>query len=98
MWGKVIIFKLTAEYTRKERARFYREFYGYVDKSNHGRYRYRRKGVLSGIPHIIPARSVIVLHRKDSGRVIRFLKNHGANVFARDIQLLKEDLEKMGLR
>jgi hypothetical protein len=97
MQGMIIIFRLKAEHTRRERARFYREFYGYVDRSNHGRYRYRRKGVLSGIPHIMPARSVIVLHRKDSEQVIEFLENHGADVFARDIRLLGKDLEKMGM-
>lgn len=55
MLGKIIIFKLKAAHARRERARFYRMFYGYVDRSNHGRYRYRRKGVLNGIPHIMPA-------------------------------------------
>lgn len=96
MKGEIIIFKLGKETTRGERARFWREFYGYVDRSNHGRYIYERTGLLSKVPHSIPTRSVIVVNRKDAEPVLDFLRGWGACVYSRDIVITDEDLKKLG--
>lgn len=95
MRDEIIIFKLGRETTKAGRTRFYREFYGYVDKSNYKRYRYERKGLLSKVPHIMPTRSVIVVNRKDAEHVLDFLKGWGACVYPRDIVLSDEDKEKL---
>jgi hypothetical protein len=95
MFGKIIIFKLGKELTAAERARFCRELYGYVDRSNHGKYIYERRGLLSSIPHFIPAKSVIVVRREDAEKVESFLRERNARVFAWTIDLADREIGKM---
>jgi hypothetical protein len=61
----------------KLRVRFNRELYGYEDKSNHGRYNYKRKGILSNVRYNKPLDSVIILDSKIRS-VIRILKKYKA--------------------
>jgi hypothetical protein len=93
--GKIIIFRLDKKMSGAERARFFRRLYGYVDRSNYGRYTYERRGLMSEIPHLSPARSVIIVRDEDAGKLVSFLRSHNAEVLARDIKLEDEDIEKL---
>lgn len=74
---RTIICYSLGEVDPRIRTRFNRELYGYNDKSNHGRYDYKRKGILSGLKYHKPFDSVIILNSK-SRKVIEFLKKYKA--------------------
>ena len=61
----------------KIRTKFNRELYGYKDKSNHGRYNYNRKGILSKTKYKKPFDSVIILNSKGK-KVIEILNKYNA--------------------
>ena len=69
------------------RSAFKRELMGYVDKSNNGMYEYQRKGLLDNIPHIKPAKGVIIVKGRDSNRVKRLLRKYKAKVKSFDIDI-----------
>jgi len=96
MRGRIIIFRPDRGMTGAERSRFFREFYGYVDRSHYGKYRYKRKGLLDEVPHLSPARSVVIMMSVDAEKVISFLKSRDAEVFDRAIELEDEDVRKLG--
>lgn len=57
----------------KQRGIFSRELFGYMDKSCRGQYTYKRKGLLSEIPHLRPVRSVIIVEEKNCKKIKNFL-------------------------
>ena len=69
------------------RSAFKRELMGYVDKSNNGMYEYQRKGLLDEIPHIKPAKGVIIVKENDSNRVKRLLRKYKAHLKSFDIDI-----------
>ena len=78
-----------AKMTQAEITAFHRRLYGYTDYSNHGKYQYERKGLLSEIPHLNPSRSVIIIPKHKTGDVLTYLEEYGAKVFAIDVVLDK---------
>jgi len=81
---------------RKDRAKFFRDFYGYQDKSNFSKYNYQRGGFLQtyGIVYIKLNRAVMIIHSKDKGLVVSFLKRWG-KVIIREVILSKRDQRKL---
>ena len=94
--GVIIVFK-NPKAEPKTLSKFCREFYGYKDKSQHGKYFYQRKGLVDEIPHILinPIRTAIVVKKEDSKKVIDFLKKYNATIYARGIELLDDDISKI---
>ena len=64
---------------QSKRVSFYREFYGCKKMSNYGKYIYIIDGVLSGIKHIKPVKSVVIVSIEDSEKLRNFFKKY--NVF-----------------
>ena len=64
----------------KLRTKFNRELYGYQDSSNHGKYRYKREGLL-GKDYKKPLESTIVI-KSNVNKVIKHLKEYGAKYIA----------------
>ncbi len=62
----------------KKRTKFNKELYGYTDKSNHSKYIYKRKGILTKIPYQKPLASVIILETKHVYKIIKNLKKYKA--------------------
>ncbi|MFC1455074.1 hypothetical protein ACFLQI_03240 [Candidatus Undinarchaeota archaeon] len=77
----------SAKMSQAEVTAFHRRLYGYTDYSNHGKYQYERKGLLSEIPHLNPSRSVVILPKHKTGDVLTFLYEYGAKVFSIDVVL-----------
>ena len=75
----------------KRRSKFKREFLGYNDKSNKGRYHYHRNGLLGNIPHFKPIRSIIIVKPKDLSKVKKVLKAYKAKLFVFDV-FVKSDI------
>ena len=69
------------------RSAFKREFIGYTDKSNNGSYEYKREGLLDKIPHLKPAKGVIIVKNSDNGKVKRLLNKYKAKVKSFDIDI-----------
>jgi len=88
--GILIAFKLKEDVKSTERTRFFRELYGCTDKSNYGRYTYKRKGILGAIPHRMLVRAVVIVRKRDAKKLIDFLSNK-AEVHARKVVLTGED-------
>ncbi|MCK5594022.1 MAG: hypothetical protein KAI18_02150 [Candidatus Aenigmarchaeota archaeon] len=93
--GALISFKVSGKNNHTNVNRFCREFYGYKDKSNKGKYVYERKGFLSEYPHIKVQRGLIIINMDDAGDVIDLLEKYNAEIFMREIILLHADKEKL---
>ena len=94
--GRIICYNLKPTEIPKGRiVRLERELFGYKDRSNYGKYTYHREGLLDRIPHIKPVRSVIVVLPEFSGEILELLRKYRAEIFARDIILERQDIEKL---
>lgn len=81
--------------SKQARTDFCRKFLGFTDKSTYGKYSYKRKGFLDKIPYISPIKSLIIVRKEDSPKVLSFFRKHNIRVFSREILLKKSDLEKL---
>lgn len=64
-----------------EKTHIVRSLFGYEDKSNMGKYVYKREGLLSKIRYEKLDKSVIVVDKKNEERVKNILKKFGLNIF-----------------
>jgi mRNA-degrading endonuclease RelE of RelBE toxin-antitoxin system len=56
----------------KNKSKILRQFYGYKDSSKFGQYQYQHKGILSSIPSLKIARSVLIVRHQDRKKIIKF--------------------------
>ncbi len=68
---------------------FNREIYGYTDNSNNNAYQYKRKGILSQMPHLRLLKGAFVVKKKDIGKIKPILKKYKVKYEVYDI-LIKE--------
>ena len=81
-------------HTGKDRTKasaFAKAFYGQETSSHHGKYRYRRHGLLDEIPYNKLIRGVIIIQMKDEKRVLKFLKEHSAKYYSRVVEPKEEN-------
>lgn len=95
--GDLVVFQLKKELSGAERTKFCRDLWGYEEHSQFSKYRYRRPGLLSDIPHVRLTRGVILVARTDATRVVRFLRR-GAKVQTRVVHLTPADRRKLGAK
>ena len=88
--GELVVFSLKPHWKLKDKARFFRQLYGYTDRSNFGQYVYARPGFLSDIPHVHLIRAALIVRPEDKARVTRFLRPW-ASVQTRTVMLTKRD-------
>jgi len=89
--GKIIVFRLLKRVGHVKTNQFCRRFYGYLDRSNLGKYTYRRPGFLDEIPHVKVIRGVVIVRTEDVGKVTNFLNEFGAEVHTWTVELRRED-------
>ena len=94
----MVAFSVGKGMSQKERNEFSRQFYGYVDKSNFGRYSYKRNGWLDQFPHLKPVKSVIIVRNEDAQKVVDYLEHFDAELFIRDVLLTQSDLIELEIR
>ena len=92
--GTLISYKLN-KLPPQERCKIYRKLNGWKDKSQHSKYTYDRKGILSSTPHILVNRCVLIVRKEDANKIISFLDENNVGVFAREIILYKSDIENL---
>ena len=70
---------------RKNALELTRKIYGYVDASNHGKYKYERKGILSDIDYEKISRTTLWINPKDKNKVIKGFGELGLKIKVIDI-------------
>ncbi|NOQ55294.1 MAG: hypothetical protein GQ477_00650 [Nanohaloarchaea archaeon] len=93
--GALISFKVAGKNNHTKINRFCRDFYGYNDKSNKGKYIYKRDGFLNRYPHIKVQRGLIIIRIEDAEEIITLLEKYDAEIFMREIILLHADTEAL---
>ncbi len=91
----ILVFRLPPKVPNLRVSKFCQRLYGQSVSSWGGRYRYRRKGVLDGIPHRKLLRGVVMVRRSDVSSVLEVLKEFGATVELRVIHPTREDLASL---
>ncbi len=92
MKAKLICYTLK-NVNHQTRSKFKREFFGYQDKSNKGKYKYDRKGILSHLPHSRPIRSIVIVKAKDESRIVNLLKKYNADTRVYNVTINKNELK-----
>ncbi len=92
MKAKLICYTL-GNVNHQIRSKFKREFFGYLDKSNKGNYKYYREGLISSIPNSRPIRSSIIIEKKNEEKIIEFLKKYNAEIKKYDIIIDENELQ-----
>ena len=87
-----MIFRLPPGTPNGELGKFVKKFYGQETSSWKGKYSYRRRGLLDGIPHRKMLRGVVLLRHPDLPGVLAFLKEWKAEVEVRRVWPTREDL------
>lgn len=93
MMGKIVVFKVFPRAGRHRTDLFVKKFYGQDGTTGHGKYHFRRKGLLEEIPHRKLIRGVIIIRQEDEERIVGFLKQYDAEYYSRDIVLAPDDQE-----
>jgi len=91
MIGKIVVFKVFPKAGKHRTDLFVKKFYGQEGTTGHGKYHFRRGGLLDGIPHRRLIRGVIIIRREDEEKVVGFLKQYDAEYFCREIVLAPDD-------
>lgn len=91
MEAKIICYTLKKA-NDKIRSKFKRDFFGYEDKSNRGKYNYKRDGLVNQILNLRPVRSTIIVQNKDVNKVIKLLKKYNAEIKAYDIIIDEKEI------
>lgn len=90
MRAKLVCYSL-GKVSNTIRRKFQRELYGYKDISNHGKYRYERKGLIHRIKCKRVMDSVIITTERNAPELIKLLKKYRAKVHV-FVVLLKNKL------
>lgn len=88
----LLVFRLPPKVPNVRASQFCQRLYGQSVSSWGGKYRYRRKGLLEGIPHRKLLRGVVLVRRVDAGPVMELLKEFQAQLEVRVVQPTHEDL------
>jgi hypothetical protein len=73
---KVALFYALEKEDPSTRTMIHRELYGYKDISNHGKYTYKRKGILETVRHKKLLGSMLMLKQKDVAKFIKIFKKY----------------------
>ena len=88
MKANLIVHDLS-ELDHYQKVLFNRIIYGYTDNSNNNAYQYKRKGILSQIPHLRLLKGALVIKKEDTNKIKHVLKKYGVKYEVYDI-LIKE--------
>jgi len=98
MRGILIAFTLPTGNDKITSSAFTKALYGQKTSTHHGKYVYRKRGILDDIPYRKLIRGVFVIQDKDKKWIIDFLERFSAEYYVRVVELTEEDCEIMGLQ
>lgn len=84
MATKLVCYKL-GNISPIQRTNLHRELYGYTDNSNHGKYKYHRKGFLEGVKHKKVLDCVIIVSNENSRNLVKILRKYNAKISIFDV-------------
>lgn len=88
---KAIIVKLDMKNLKpNQRCINSQKIHGYLDKSNHGKYTYRRKGILTDIPKLMLGKGSFVIRYADS-KILKKIVDLGVNIHKYEITIKNLD-------
>ena len=94
MRGNIIVFRFPKEVSHVRVNEFCRKFYGYTDRSNSGRYNYKRAGLIDSVPNVKVIRGVVVVTLADTKKVVDFIEKYGGEVYVWTVTSIVEPLSK----
>ena len=74
---------------------FNRAIYGYTDNSNNNAYQYKRKGLLSQIPHLRLLKGALVIKKEDIHKVKSLLTKYKVGCDVYDILINESKLKRV---
>jgi len=75
------------ELSKTESSKLSKALIGYLDKSNNGKYSYKRKGLIENTENIIVCRSAFIVPRSIAKEIISFIEKRGAKAFSWDLEI-----------
>lgn len=84
-----------SELDHYQKVLFNRAIYGYTDNSNNNAYQYKRKGILSQIPHLRLLKGALVIKKEDMDKIKPVLKKYKVKYRVYNISIKKSDLKKI---
>jgi hypothetical protein len=84
------MFSVNAKLKPTQKVKLFRQLYGWKDKSQYGKYEYKRDGLLNGIPHIRLSRAAIIVLSKHKSIITRYLRGK-AKIETRQVILNEKD-------
>jgi hypothetical protein len=84
MGTKIVCYKL-GNISPIHRTNLHRKLYGYTDNSNHGKYKYHRKGFLEGVKHKKVLDCVIIVSNENSIDLVKILRKYNAKISVFDV-------------
>jgi hypothetical protein len=73
---------------------FNRAIYGYIDNSNNNSYQYKRKGILSEIPHLRLLKGALVVRKRDVSKIKPIFKKFNIKYTLYEILIDESKLKK----
>ncbi|MCD4843758.1 MAG: hypothetical protein K8R25_04630 [Methanosarcinales archaeon] len=98
MQGILIAFTLPTGNDKITSSAFTKALYGQKTSTHHGKYVYRKRGILDDILYRKLIRGVFVIQSKDKNRIIDFLERFSTEYYVRVVKLTEEDCKIMGLQ
>lgn len=92
-----MLFRVHLVGNAKKKMRLIRKLYGYNDRSNFGKYLYKRKGILSSIAYIKAKKSTVIIKREDSKILKGFLTKNKIKFSEHLIFLHENEAKKLGI-
>lgn len=83
--------------TNRGRTKFYKDLYGYTLKTHHKKYTYSKPGILSGIKHLRPTKSTIIVSLENAPKLQEFFKQNKVKFTKHAIVLNQQEAKALGL-
>lgn len=97
MMGILIVYRLRTPHNPNVASALVKRLYGQNTSSQGGKYRYRRKGLLDDIPSVRLIRGVIIVEKKNKKKIVELLEEFDAEVYVREVVLIRKDLKELGI-
>ncbi len=97
-YGCLMVFHLPEGSSRTTHRQFARRVVGEATSSWGGKYRYRRKGLLDGVPHVLLHTGVVLLLPEDTPALRQRIREEGGVVQVRTVELTKSDQRALAAR
>jgi hypothetical protein len=97
MRGILIAYRLRTPHNPNVASALVKRLYGQNTSSQGGKYQYRRKGLLDEVPSVRLIRGVIIVEKKNKKKILELLEEFDAEVYVREVVLIRKDLKALGV-